>query len=126
MNEKILILGRHWDIVEEIEKIVCGQGYDTHKGSCCAETLQTLLNDSFAAVITGLATPGLDDLAFIKKIRDINDGIAIIILTGSPTIETAVQAFRDCNVDDFLMLPLKSVDQLKNSLNRCMEKTDSR
>jgi DNA-binding NtrC family response regulator len=57
------------------------------------------------AIITDLMMPGMTGLEFIEAIRDQAQQVAIVMVTGQATIETAVQAIK-LGAYDYLIKPL--------------------
>src|SRR6516164_2737940 len=67
------------------------------------ETALALL-DGVEVAIVDLLMPGMDGLTLLRKIRQANPDIAVIMLTGHGTIENAVEAMK-VGAADYLQKP---------------------
>jgi len=58
----------------------------------------------------------------MRNIKELEEGIEVIVLTGLNSIDNAVQALRHDGAFDFLSKPLENVDQLINSVEKALQK----
>jgi signal transduction histidine kinase/DNA-binding response OmpR family regulator len=82
--------------------------------------LNRLKGDSFNLLITDLKMPKVSGMDFLKEIKRANPYIEVIIITGYPTIELAVEAVK-IGAFDFICKPF-DLEQLKITVSRCLEK----
>src|SRR5919108_1546829 len=68
------------------------------------------------AIVTDLMMPGMSGLEFVKALGERVQQVAIIVLTGQVTIETAVQAIK-LGAYDYLPKPLEA-ERLRSVLER--------
>ncbi len=71
-------------------------------------------------VILDVMMPKLDGMEVLRRIRKIDDDIAVVIFTGFPNLETAVQSMK-LNAVDYLKKPFQ-VDEFREVIHRVMEK----
>ena len=71
-------------------------------------------------IVTDIRMPGLTGLDLLKRVREIDSGIPVILITGQADIATAVQAMRD-GAYDFLEKPF-SADNLIEVIRRAYDK----
>ncbi|MBC8316664.1 MAG: sigma-54-dependent Fis family transcriptional regulator [Desulfobulbaceae bacterium] len=83
--------------------------------------LQKLKEYKPDVVITDIKMPDMDGLALLKRIRDIDDTISIIIMTGYGTVEMAVEALKE-GAYDFLEKPFNK-DHIVRTIHHCLERT---
>ena len=122
MNEKILIIDREPDILKDLETILVKKGYlvkTTAKGN---EAIDIFKSESFALVITEVRMPKLNGLKLIRQFKELDEDVEIIVLTGSATIEDAVQSMRCNGAFDFLTKPLESSKQLFTSIDQALKR----
>ena len=72
-------------------------------------------------VISDIKMPDLDGLMLLKKIRDRDPSISVVIMTGYGTIDMAVQSLKD-GAYDFLQKPFDK-DLIVRVVNNCIERT---
>jgi len=64
--------------------------------------------------------PDVDGLEFIRQLKNLDDEIEVIVLTGFVSIENAVRALRDNGAVDFIPKPLENIDQLIISIEKAL------
>ena len=122
MNEKILIIDHEPDIRKDLETILTKKGYQARTASGSDEAIGFLKSESFALVITEMRMPKLNGPEFIRQLKELDDNLEIIVLTGSATIDNAVQSMRDNGAFDFFTKPLGSLDKLLTSIDQALNR----
>ncbi|MBI4126801.1 MAG: response regulator [Deltaproteobacteria bacterium] len=95
--------------------------YTVTRGATAEEAL-TLLEHSktpFDAVVTDLKLPGIDGIAFVKKVRETHANIPIIVITGYASLESAREALQ-LEVSDYLLKPLNVIEELIDPLEKAI------
>jgi DNA-binding NtrC family response regulator len=72
-------------------------------------------------ILTDIKMPDLDGLELLKKIREQDETISVVIMTGYGTIDMAVQALKD-GAYDFLQKPFDK-DHIIRVVKHCFERT---
>ena len=122
MNEKILIIDRESDIRKTLETLLSKEGYQVRSASGSEEAIDIFKSEPFDLVIMDINIPGANGLHVMRKIKKLDEKIEVIILTGSASVDNAVQALRNNGAFDFLTKPLENVDQLIISVKQALEK----
>jgi two-component system C4-dicarboxylate transport response regulator DctD len=86
------------------------------------EALRQITAEFEGAVITDVRMPHMDGLAVFKRIREIDDEIPVIIMTGHGDVQMAVQAIKD-GAYDFISKPFAMAEVLA-SLRRAIQKRE--
>ena len=73
----------------------------------------------FGLIITDLRLPKEDGVTLMKRIRRLDPQISLVVITGYPDLESAVQALRMRAVD-FLKKPFSTTD-LERMLTLCQQ-----
>ena len=116
---KILITDDDGDLRELLTEAVSSWGYPVSVAKDGDEALRRLRMDRYDIVITDLMMPGMDGLALLKKIKELDRDILVIIITGYATIETAVKAI-EAGAYDYIAKPFR-LDELMIVLkNACV------
>lgn len=84
------------------------------------EALEVLRRGDFDALVADLYMPEMTGLEVVQQARQLHPGLQTIILTGSASLETAVEALR-AGVYDYLTKPLESLAAFELSLTRALE-----
>ncbi|MFH1350014.1 MAG: response regulator [Pseudomonadota bacterium] len=122
MNEKILIIDREPDIRKALEIILGKEGYQVRSASGGREAIDTLKSEAFDLIIMDINMPGANGLQIMRNIKELDENIKIIVLTGQTSIDNVKQTLRRELAFDFLSKPLKDDDQLINSVKQALEK----
>jgi DNA-binding NtrC family response regulator len=83
------------------------------------EALKLAQNGMYDLYITDLMMPGMDGITFIKKLRKIHPGAAVIVCSQTEEIDMAIAAFRQ-NPLEFLRKPVRK-GILMNTIERTLE-----
>lgn len=86
------------------------------------DALEKLQNRSPDIIVSDIKMPDLDGLALLKKIRERDTTISVVMMTGYGTIDMAVQALKD-GAFDFLQKPFDK-DHIVNVVRNCLERTN--
>ena len=54
--------------------------------------VEAFLREDFDVLITDIAMPGMDGLALSERVREVSDDIPVILITGNPSVESAMEA----------------------------------
>jgi FixJ family two-component response regulator len=97
-----------------VGKVVCAMleraGFDAALVGSAHEMLERLGRDDFDMLLSDIHLPDDIDLGFLGKLADRpGPQIPVVLITGAPSIETAVKALRH-GVVDYLRKPIQSED----------------
>jgi DNA-binding NtrC family response regulator len=121
---KILIVDDSKPTLEVIQRNLSANNYDAYTCSSVRDAVRFLSDSSIDIVITDFKMPEQSGLDLIKHIRDNCRDIEIIMITGHPDIEDAVQAIKD-GADDYLVKPFTDTELL-SAVHRMIEKLRNR
>lgn len=122
MNEKILIIDREPDILKHLETLLRKEGYQVRSASGGDEAVDAFKSEPFDLVLMDINMPVTRGLKVLRKMKELDEDIRVIVLTGSASIDNAVQALRHNGAFDFLLKPLQSGEQLIISVKQALEK----
>ncbi|HEX9671096.1 MAG TPA: sigma-54 dependent transcriptional regulator [Thermoanaerobaculia bacterium] len=81
-------------------------------------------NDGVRLAVCDLRLPGTDGLAFLQEVRERGDELAVVLVTGYGSIESAVEAMR-VGADDYLTKPV-DLYELRQRVMNLIEKQQLR
>ena len=95
-------------------------GYRVTCASSAAEALAAIRSELFDAAITDIRMPDMDGLELLREIKRQDESIEVLVMTGYPTITSAVEALKE-GAYDYLSKPL-IFDELEHLMQRVMER----
>ena len=114
MKTRILLIDDERDVLDVLDKILAAEGYETETATNGEDGIDLFARKTFDIVITDLRMPGIDGIEVIKKIKQIDADVEIIVLTGFASIENAVETLKDDRAFDFLTKPLVNIENFVN------------
>jgi DNA-binding NtrC family response regulator len=69
------------------------------------EASRHLADASYDALITDLRLPGMDGLTLIRRARELNEEMSVLLITAYASVESAIEALR-IGAQDYLLKPL--------------------
>ena len=117
---KILVIDDETIVHESCNRILTEEGYTIDSAYTGQEGFSKIEQESYDLVITDLKMPGISGMEALKKIKDDNPDIGIIMITGYSTAETAVEAMK-LGAFDYLPKPF-TPDELITVVSKAFEK----
>ncbi|NNK86036.1 MAG: response regulator, partial [Desulfobacterales bacterium] len=116
----ILIVDDEKDIRDGSKRILSRIGFQVNTASRGDKALDILKKEKPSIVFLDLKMPGMGGMEVLEKIREIDETILVIIITGYATVETATKAMKR-GAYDFIPKPFEP-DQMRIVVNRAWEK----
>lgn len=110
---QILVLDDDNDTIEILQHLLSGKGYRVKTASSSEQGMTMLSQNTFHVLILDLRLPGMDGIEVLKRIRDRDRDLGIIILTGYPSVESAVASLKG-GVSDYVQKPIDSQKLLES------------
>jgi len=117
----ILIAEDDPDYRQLLSRRASRMGLDVHQATNGQEAIDAVNEREFDALVLDLYMPEHTGLEVIDAARKIDPDVQALILTGSASVETAVEALR-AGVYDYLTKPLESMTSFELALSRALER----
>ena len=105
MKRRILIADDDESARSGLADLLSTWGYEVEEAIDGKDALERAPAFGPSVVIADLVMPGLDGVALLKPLAELNPNTAVILLTGHATVETAVSAMRE-GAYDYLTKPV--------------------
>jgi DNA-binding NtrC family response regulator len=116
----ILVVDDDKDVCEYLEDFLTSDGYSVTVVNDPTQALESLRQAEYHVCILDLMMPKLSGIDLLGQIRKADDDIAVIILTGYPSLETATASIEH-DVSAYIRKPF-SIDEFRDSLGRIAKK----
>ena len=117
---KVLVVDDEPSILMLLKEALGNWGYQVSCASTGAEALDAIRSGLFDAIISDIRMPDMSGLDLLREIPKQDETIEVVMMTGYPTIASAVQALKE-GAYDYLSKPL-ILDELRHLMSRMMER----
>jgi DNA-binding NtrC family response regulator len=101
---KIAIVDDEQDMRQSISQWLALSGFDTETYASAEDALKAVGADYPGVVVSDIKMPGMDGMAFLKKLMSVDSGLPVILITGHGDVPMAVEAMQ-VGAYDFLEKP---------------------
>lgn len=116
MKADILIVDDSIDMLEVLRRQLKETGYTTFQASNVVDAVDLLKINLPSLLITDIQMPGVDGMQLVKYSRKHFPQLPILVITGYPTVDTALEVMRDGAVD-YLVKPFTQAE-LDNAIQK--------
>ena len=101
---KVAIVDDEADMRQSISQWLALSGFDTEVFPSAEEALKTIGPEFPGVVVSDIKMPGMDGMAFLKRLMGMDSGLPVILISGHGDVPMAVEAMR-VGAYDFLEKP---------------------
>ncbi len=106
--------------VRNLERVLAREGYDVATASSGQSALRQLRQKTFDVVLTDLKMEKVDGMQVLKRCKEIDPDVEVILITGYAAIETAIEAVKQ-GAYHYLPKPFK-LDEVRKIVGEAVEK----
>ena len=88
----VLLVDDEPALLRAFERALSAAGHRVQTASDGAEALKLLADGDFDTVVSDITMPGMDGIELLRKVREQNVDVPVILVTGSPEVRTALEA----------------------------------
>jgi EAL domain-containing protein (putative c-di-GMP-specific phosphodiesterase class I)/CheY-like chemotaxis protein len=89
---RVLIADDEPALVRAFARILRAAGFEVESASNGREAAARVAEGGFHAVLSDICMPDMDGIAFLREVRRRDQDLPVILMTGTPAVETAVEA----------------------------------
>jgi DNA-binding NtrC family response regulator len=116
----VLVVDDEQIMQDSCSRILVKEGYNVSTADCGEAALEQCDRESYDLVLLDLKMPGMGGIKALSRLKEMDPGITILIMTGYPSIETAVRAIK-LGAYDYITKPF-TPDALRFAINRALER----
>jgi DNA-binding NtrC family response regulator len=117
---KVLVVDDEPAILNLLKEALEKWGYQAACAPNGTEALEALRNGLFDAALMDVRMPDMSGLDLLRAVKAHDEAIEVVIMTGYPTISSAVEALKE-GAYDYLAKPLM-LEELRHLMTRVMER----
>jgi DNA-binding NtrC family response regulator len=117
---RVLVVDDDKAICEYMETFLSKDGFDVKTLNDPSHAPDEVKNGGYHLVVLDLMMPKMDGLAVLERIRKVDNDVAVVIFTGYPSLDTAVQSMK-MDAVDYLKKPFNP-EEFRVVVDRVMRK----
>ena len=114
----VLLVNDEPSVLRSLSRVLRARGYLTSTASNGQEAVRLVTQVDFDAILTDIAMPGMDGITLLREIRTHDLHVPVILVTGEPAVDTAVQAL-EFGALNYLTKPVP-MDALERALDKAV------
>jgi len=119
-NARILVVDDDRNIANILVEYITKMGYGAEAAYFGNEGIERFKSGNFHMVITDMKMPDMDGMEVLDAVKSIDKNVAVVLITGYPTIDRAVEAIK-AGAYDFISKPF-DFKALEVVINRALER----
>ena len=120
MAERVLVVDDDEGIREALTEYLESLEYSVVNAVDGEDALNKYDKGDFEIILADLMMPNVDGMDLLKRIREIDEDVIFLMITGHPSIGTAVESI-NLGADDYITKPFH-LEDVKIRLNKALEK----
>ncbi len=121
-KRKILVVDDEITVCKSIRQAILSDEYEVDMALSGEEALKKDRDSTYDLIITDLMMPGISGLDLLKALKDSRPDVLVIMVTGYPTIRTAVESVK-MGAFDYLPKPFTPAD-LRGLVTRAFKRAE--
>lgn len=117
---RVMVVDDEENIREVLSNYLESMNYEVDTAEDGQDALNKFSKGDFDLIISDLLMPNIDGLELLKRVRNIDKEVIFLMITGYPSIETAVDAIKK-GAYDYITKPFHMED-VKLRIERAFEK----
>src|SRR5438876_2396401 len=117
---RVLVVDDDKDVGEFLRDALSAWSYDVTRVVSGREAVDLISHQIFDAALVDIWMPQMDGLQVLDEMKRHDPALEVVMMTGNPMVETAVQALKS-GAYDYLIKPL-NLDELQHLMQQVLEK----
>ena len=117
---RLLVVDDEKIMQDSFSRILTKEGYEVQAVASGEEAIERFDCEPFDVVLLDIKMPGIGGIEALRRLKEMDPGVTILIITGYPSIDTAVKAIK-LGAYDYITKPF-TPDVLRIALNRALER----
>jgi len=119
-NIRVLVVDDEKIMLDSIARILIKEGYEVRTAFSGEEAIEKFDQESFDIVLLDIKMPGMGGIETLRRLKEMDPAITILIITGYPSIDSAVKAIK-LGAYDYITKPF-TPDVLRIAMSRALER----
>ncbi|MDH3393756.1 MAG: response regulator [Desulfobulbaceae bacterium] len=120
---KLLIVDDSKSVLHKLGEVFADTSYEVTTVADPLKAYQMIEDEQFHIVISDIVMPKMDGLTLLRKIKNYNGMIQVLMITGDITINNTLNAFR-YGASDIFFKPIEDLQELVAAVDAVAAKLD--
>lgn len=120
MSHTILIVDDEMEIRNSLSGVLQDEGYGTLTASNGEEALKVVRENGVKLILLDLGLPDIHGMEVLRRVKEVDPGMLVIMISGNATIETAVESTK-LGAHHFIEKPLFPPENMLLTIKRALE-----
>ncbi|MGB2629881.1 MAG: ATP-binding protein [Candidatus Omnitrophota bacterium] len=116
---KLLLVADDEDFCSALSSRLTKRNFEVTLAHSAEEALEKFKNSHFDVIIADIKLPGIDGIKYLTSVREINEDIPVILITGYANLESAKEAVK-LKASEYLLKPLEDINELLNPVYKAV------
>ncbi len=121
-HSRIMIVDDDDSVRDTISEILTTKGWKVDAYKTGEHAIRRLREKNYALVLADIKMPGINGMELLEKVREVTPGIPVVMMTGYPSIDLAVEAMRR-GAFDFIAKPFKA-EKLEVTIKKAIDEAN--
>ena len=121
---RVLIVEDDDAVASLYDRVLRNPEYHLSRASSGEEALSLCAEGRFDAIVSDVVMPGMSGVDLLRSVRERDEDVSFVIVTGRPAVETAITAV-ECGAMRYLVKPVLPGD-LRETVARALEVNESK
>jgi signal transduction histidine kinase len=122
-HEKIIIIDDERRMCESLAALLTGDGYSVQTFQQSQDAIEVIRRERVDLVVTDIKMPNMDGMEILRQVKEVDEGIPVILMTGFASLDTAIDAVA-LGAYDYLLKPVE-FSHFELAVNRALDKRRS-
>ena len=122
-HEKIVIIDDEQRMCESLAALLTGDGYSVQTFQRSQDAIDVIRREKVDLVVTDIKMPNMDGMDILRLVKEVDEGIPVILMTGFASLDTAINAVA-LGAYDYLLKPVE-FSHFELAVNRALDKRRS-
>jgi len=118
---RVLVVDDEPGIREFLAEALGDDGHEVDEADSGEAAWRRLEREAFDVILTDLKMPGMDGMALLRRVRERQPEVEVIVITAHGNVDNAVEAMR-LGAFDYLQKPIGSLAELRIVVRRAAER----